>query len=66
MLHDLDDVIAFLSLNIDSNPYKDCFDFFYKILGFSNNEKKKSHGQIIVFLEIKLDFLIIKAQFLAN
>lgn len=35
-------------------------------MGISNNEKKKKWYQIIVFLEIELDFLLIKTWLLAN
>lgn len=41
ILYYLDDYIAFLPPNIDLIPYKNNFDFLYKTLGISNNEKKK-------------------------
>lgn len=39
-------LIAFLSPDIDSNFYKDYFDFLYKTLGILNNEKKKSLAKL--------------------
>lgn len=66
MLHYLNNFIAFLFLNIDFTFYKNYFDFFCKILGISNNKKKKQHGQVVVVLEIELEFLLIKTQLLAN
>lgn len=41
VLHYLDGFIAFLLLNVDFILYKNYFDFFYKTLGISNNEKIK-------------------------
>lgn len=61
MLHNLDDFIAFLPQGIDSTPYEDYFDFLCKILGISNNEKKKKRGLIVVILEIELDSLLMEA-----
>lgn len=61
MLYYLNDFIVFLPPNIDSTSYKNYFNFFYKILGFSNNKKKKQRGQVVIFLGIELDFLLMKA-----
>ncbi len=62
LLYYLDDFIAFLSPDVDPIPYKDYFDFLCKTLGISNNEKKKRRGQVVVFLEIELDSLLIEAR----
>lgn len=66
MLHYLDDFIVFLSPNVDPAPYKDYFDYLYKTLGITNNEKKKKQGLIMVFLEIQLDFVLVEACLLAD
>ena len=44
VLYYLDDFIAFLRPDIDPVPYEDYFNFLYKTLGISNNEKKKKRG----------------------
>ena len=62
LLHYLDDFIAFLAPDIDPAPYKDYFDFLCKTLGISNNEKKKKRGQVVVFLGIELDSLLMEAR----
>lgn len=56
----------FLPPGVNSTPYKDYFDFLYKILGISNNKKKKKRGQIVVFLGIELDSLLIEARLPAD
>ena len=61
VLHYLEDFIAFLPPDIDLISYEDYFDFLCKILGISNNKKKKKWGQVMVFLEIELDSLLIEA-----
>lgn len=66
VLHYLDDFIAFLPPDIDPIPYKDYFDFLCKTLGISNNEKKKRQGQVVVFLGIELDSLLMEAWVLAD
>ena len=55
VLYYLDDFIAFLPPNVNYTAYENYFDFLCKILGISNNEKKKKRGQIVVFLGIELD-----------
>lgn len=66
MLYYLDNLIAFLSSDINFILYKNYFDFFYKTLDISNNEKKKRQSQIVLFLEIELDSLLMKARLPAD
>lgn len=66
MLHYLNNLIAFLPLDIDLISYKDYFDFICKTLCISNNEKKKRRGQVVIFFESKLNFLLIDARLLVD
>ena len=61
-----DDFIAFLPPDIDLVPYEDYFNFLCKTLGISNNKKKKKRGQVVVFLRIELDSLLMEARLPAN
>lgn len=62
LLHYLDDFITFLPPSVDLTTYENYFNFLYKTLGMSNNEKKKKRGQVVIFLEIELDFLFMKVR----
>ena len=62
VLHYLDDFITFLSPGIDPTPYENYFDFLCKTLGMFNNKKKKKRGQVMVFLGIELNSLIMEAR----
>lgn len=66
VLHYLEDFIAFLHLSINLTLYKGYFNIFCKILSFSNNEKKKQCGQVVVFFEIEFNSFLIEAQLPAN
>ena len=66
VLHYLDDFITFLPPGADLTPYKNYFNFFCKTLGMSNNKKKKKRGQVVVFLGIELDSLLMKARLLVD
>ena len=66
VLHYLDDFITFLPPGVDPTPYENYFDFLCKTLGISNNKKKKKRGQVVVFLEIELDSLLMEARLPAD
>lgn len=66
VLYYLDDFIAFLLPNVDPIPYKDYFNFFCKTLSILNNEKKNRQDQVVVFLGIELDSLLMEARLPAD
>lgn len=66
VLYYLDDFMIFLPPDVDPILYKNYFNFHFKTLHISNNEKKKRQGGVVMFLRIELDFLLLEAWFPAN